>query len=102
MIAKLRAATLTFRVDTREKLAFIVLNWIDLALTLFAISIGANELNPLMRNMFNSPVYLYSAKLIIPIFLAFVIPGKVLLPSIGLLILVVGWNIKELALYFIG
>jgi hypothetical protein len=100
MIENLMASALTFRVATREKIAFIVLNWIDLSLTLFAMTIGANELNPVMRNMFTNPVYLYSAKLLIPTILAWVLPGKVLLPSIGLLVLVVAWNVKELVLFY--
>jgi hypothetical protein len=100
MKQKLMASAFTFRVGTREKLAFIVLNWIDLSLTLFAMTIGANELNPVMRNLFNNPVYLYSAKLLIPTFLAWLLPGKILWPSIALLLLVVAWNVKELLLFF--
>ena len=100
MFKNLRASALTFRTGTKEKIAYIVLNWIDLSLTLFAMTIGANELNPLMRNMFSNPVYLNSTKLLIPTALAWLLPSKVLWPSIGLLILVVGWNIKELVLFF--
>ena len=66
MIKNLMASALTFKVGTKEKIAFIVLNWIDLSLTIFAMTIGATELNPVMRNMFGNLVYLYSAKLIIP------------------------------------
>lgn len=94
------ASALTFSVGTKEKIAFIVLNWIDLSLTLFAMTIGASELNPVMRGMFSSPVYLYSAKLLIPTLLAWALPAKVLLPSIALLVLVVAWNVKELVLFF--
>jgi hypothetical protein len=100
MIKNMMSSALTFRVGTREKISFIVLNWIDLSLTLFAMTIGANELNPVMRNLFSNPVYLCSAKMLIPIMLAWVLPGKVLLPSIVLLLLVVGWNIKELLLFY--
>ncbi len=100
MMAKLRASALTFRVGTREKLAFIILNWIDLSLTLFAMTIGAHEVNPVMRNLFGNPIYLYSAKLVIPMLLAWALPAKILWPSIGILVLVVGWNIKELLVYF--
>jgi hypothetical protein len=100
MIAKLKAATLTYRVDTREKLAFIVLNWIDLSLTLFALTLGAHEMNPLMRSLFATPILMYAAKLIAPMFIAWVVPGKILLPSIALLVLVIGWNVKELLIYY--
>jgi hypothetical protein len=101
MIKNLTASALTFRVGAREKIAFIVLNWIDLSLTLFAMTIGANELNPVMRNMFGNPVYLYSAKMLIPTILAWALPSKILLPSIALLVLVVAWNIKELLVFFL-
>ncbi len=94
------ASAFTFRIGTREKLAFIVLNWIDLSLTIFAMTIGANELNPVMRNLFNNPVYLYSAKLLIPTVLAWLLPSKALWPSIGLLIFIVVWNVKELVLFY--
>jgi hypothetical protein len=100
MINNLMASALTFRVCTSEKIAFIVLNWIDLSLTIFAMTIGANELNPIMRNLFGNPVYLYAAKMLIPTILAWILPGKILWPSIGLLVFVVGWNIKELLLFF--
>jgi len=100
IIKNLMASALTFRAGTREKIAFIVLNWLDLSLTLFAMTIGANELNPVMRNLFLNPVYLYSAKLLIPVFLAWALPSKILWPSIGLLVLVVGWNVKELVIFF--
>jgi hypothetical protein len=100
MIANLLASVMTFRRDIKAKLAFILLNWIDLSLTLFAVTIGANELNPLMRNLIDSPVLIYAAKLVIPLFLAWLLPGIILAPSIGLLVLVVGWNVKEILVFF--
>jgi hypothetical protein len=101
VLSNFLSSALTFRVCKKEKLAFILLNWLDLSLTMYALTIGATELNPLMRQMFGSPILMYLAKIIIPMFFAWLLPGKVLWPSIGLLILVAGWNIKELVVYFI-
>jgi len=96
MAARLVASSLTFKKCTFEKLAFILLNVLDLGLTVFAVSNGAHELNPLMRAAFASPFQLLMIKLVIPVFLAWLIPGKLLLPAIALLAFVAGWNIKEL------
>jgi hypothetical protein len=93
-------SAMTFRSCKIEKLTFILLNWFDLSLTMFAMTIGATELNPLMRHLISSPVLMYAAKIVIPMFFAWLLPGKVLLPSIGLLVLVVGWNIFELLKFF--
>jgi hypothetical protein len=101
VLERFLSSAMTFRTAKIEKLAFILLNWADLCLTMFALTIGATELNPLMRQLFGSPVLMYLAKIIIPMFFAWLLPGKVLIPSIGLLLLVVGWNIKELAVFFL-
>jgi hypothetical protein len=100
VLANLMASAITFKKGTFEKLSFIILNMLDLGLTLFALSQGANELNPLMRSMVNSPLQLYTAKLVLPLFLAWLLPGKLLWPSIALLTFVVGWDIRELALFY--
>jgi hypothetical protein len=100
VLANLMASAITFRKSTFEKLSFVILNVLDLALTVFALSQGANELNPLMRSVVNSPLQLYTAKLVLPLFLAWLLPGKLLWPSIALLTFVVGWDIRELALWY--
>jgi hypothetical protein len=101
MISELRVSALTFRKCTLEKLAFIILNLVDMGLTLVGLSVGAQELNPLMHNMCNSPYQLFLAKLAIPLFLSWLLPGKLLLPSIALLVFVVGWDVRELLIYFL-
>jgi hypothetical protein len=90
----------TFRRCTAEKLAFVILNLIDLGLTLLAVSQGAHELNPLMRNLVSSPFQLYMTKLALPLFFAWLVPGKLLWPSIALLTFIVGWDLRELAIFF--
>ncbi len=100
MIANLMASAATFRRCTAEKLAFVILNLIDLGLTLLAVSQGAHELNPLMRNLVSSPFQLYVTKLALPLFFAWLVPGKLLWPSIALLTFIVGWDLRELAIFF--
>jgi hypothetical protein len=100
VLANLMASAITFKKGTFEKLSFIILNVMDLGLTLFALSQGAVELNPLMRSVVTSPWQLISAKLILPFFLAWLLPGKLLWPSIALLTFVVGWDIRELAIFY--
>lgn len=98
MVANLMASAITFRKCSAEKLAFIFLNLLDLGLTLLAISQGAHELNPLMRSMFNNPYQLCTVKLVLPVFLAWMLPGKLLIPSIAVLTFILGWDIRELAI----
>jgi len=100
MLSSLIASTATFKKCAPEKLAFIFLNAVDLCLTIFAASLGAQELNPIMRNMISSPYQIYAAKIAIPVFFAWLLPGKVLIPSIALLAFVVGWDIRQLLIYF--
>jgi len=90
----------TFKQCTLEKVSFVVLNQVDLVLTLVAINLGFDELNPLVNFLLEMPVLLVLFKLIIPVLIAWLIPGRLLWPSIGLLVLVAIWNLKELITYF--
>ncbi len=101
MVATLMASAVTFKKCKLEKLAFILLNLVDLCLTIFAVSQGAHELNPMMRSMLNAPYQMYMAKLVLPVLLAWLLPGKFLIPSIALLTFVIGWDIKELTIFFL-
>ena len=96
MIANLWDSAATFKRDTAEKASFVLLNQLDLALTFLAMSFGFTEMNPFMRYLLNLPVVLLVVKLAIPLLIAWLIPGKFLLPAIALLALVILWNIKEL------
>jgi hypothetical protein len=96
MVTGLMASAITLKKCTTEKVAFIILNVVDLLLTLLAVSLGAHELNPMMHEMLGSPYQLLVVKIIIPVFFAWLIPGKLLIPAIALLTFVVGWNIHEL------
>ena len=99
MAASLWASTATFKRSRAEKFSFVLLNQLDLTLTVFAVSLGLTELNPLMRYFLAMPALLLVVKCIIPILIAWLIPGRLLLPAICLMGLVVVWNMKELMLF---
>ena len=91
----------TFKQCTLEKISFVVLNQVDLGLTLLAIHLGFEELNPLVNFMMDIPVLLILVKLILPVGIAWLMPGRLLWPSIGLLGLVAIWNLVELSTFFV-
>jgi hypothetical protein len=101
MIARWLESTATFRKCTALKVSFVFLCILDFALTVLAVNIGLNELNPFIRFMFDMPVLLVGVKFAIPLLIAWLIPGRFLLPSIALLSLVAIWNVKELALFLV-
>lgn len=84
--------------DTPLRLTYLSLQIIDLALTVLAVSLGYHELNPFVRGVLSSPLHLLTIKMIIPAMIACIVPGKFLIPGILLLLFIVGWNVKELAL----
>lgn len=79
----------------------MLLNQFDLGLTFLAVSLGLTELNPVMKQLLAVPLLLLIVKVAIPLLIAWLTPGKFLLPAIILLCLVVSWNIKELLLTLI-
>ena len=99
MTASLWDSTATFKRGTAEKASFVLLHQFDLVLTVLAVTLGFSELNPLMRYLVAMPFLLLIVKLAIPLLIAWLAPGKLLLPAIILLCLVVIWNIKELLLF---
>ena len=92
-------STATFKRGTVAKACFILLSEFDLTLTVLAAYLGLWEINPFVRFLIQVPVMLLVVKLAVPILIAWVMPGRLLLPSIGLLALVVIWNIKELVIF---
>ena len=78
------------------KISYLVLQLLDFVLTYLAVHLGFFELNPLIKGMLVSPVQLAIVKLIIPLMIVLLIPGKFLIPAIGILSVVVIWNIKEI------
>ena len=80
------------------KISYVLLHQVDLILTLFAVSVGLSELNPVMRNLLDSPIQLLVVKLVIPVLIVWLLPGKFLIPALVLIVLVVIWNVKEILL----
>ena len=101
MAANLLASTATFRQCTAEKVSFVLLNQLDLVLTIFAMSLGLFELNPLIRHLVAMPFLLVLIKFVIPLLIAWLAPGRLLLPAIILLSFVVSWNVKEILLFLL-
>ena len=91
----------TFKRCTLEKVSFIVLNQVDLVLTLVAMHLGFDELNPFVGFLLEIPVLLVVAKGILPLLIAWLMPGRLLWPSIALLLGVAVWNVKELIAYLV-
>jgi hypothetical protein len=89
----------TFKKCTLEKVSFILLSVFDLALTVLAMHLGLWELNPLVRFLIHLPILLVVIKFIIPVLIAWVMPGRLLWPSIAAMAAVIIWNIKELVVF---
>jgi len=77
----------------------VLLNQVDLLLTVLAVSFGFREINPLMNYLLAMPALLVIVKTVIPLLIAWLVPGRLLLPAVGLLSGVVLWNITELVCF---
>jgi len=91
----------TFKRCTAEKLSFVALSVLDLTLTLLAMRLGFYEINPFIRFLVHVPLLLLLIKLVIPVLIAWLMPGKLLLPSIAVLALIFIWNVKELVVFLV-
>ena len=91
----------TFKKCVVEKASFVLLCGFDLTLTVLALYLGLVELNPFVRYLVQIPALLMTVKLVIPVIIAWLMPGRLLWPSIALLVLVVVWNIKELVVFLV-
>jgi len=89
------------QLDLHLRASYVILQVLDFFLTIFAMTIGMAELNPLMNSLLASPAQLLSFKLALPLIIAWFIPGKLLIPAIIFLAMVVGWDIKELLVLFL-
>ncbi len=97
-MAALRSSVATFGHETRFKTGFLALMYFDVLLTLAATQAGYTEMNPIVIGMLASPWTLVLAKGVAPLVIAWLLPGRLLLPSIGFMLGVAMWNVKELAL----
>ncbi len=88
----------TFRRYLPDKMLYIILNQIDLVLTVLATGAGYPELNPWMRSVLHFPALVMVVKVVLPVGIAWLIPGKWLRPASLVLLLVIAWNVKELVI----
>jgi len=82
-------------------LSFVLLNQFDLTVTVLAVSLGFTELNPFVRYLIEAPVLFLVIKQVVPVCIAWFMPGKLLLPSIALLGIIAVWNIKEFIVFLL-
>jgi hypothetical protein len=68
----------------------------DCLMTIFAVNAGFEEMNPVMRGLLGSPVQLVMFKLAIPVAIAWLVPSRLLIPALVLLLVIIGFNVKEL------
>ncbi|RLC94277.1 MAG: hypothetical protein DRI40_07595 [Chloroflexi bacterium] len=101
MTSNLFGSIATFRSCTAEKVSFVLLNQLDLILTLWAISLGLSELNPWVNALVSTPALLVLVKAVVPLFIAWLVPGRLLLPASALLAAVVAWDISQLLAFLI-
>jgi hypothetical protein len=78
------------------RLAYVLLHQADMLVTNFAVSAGFRELNPIVKGFLDTPAQMLLFKLIIPLFIAWLVPARFLLPALVLLLVVLGLNLKEL------
>ncbi len=100
MLGSLFLSVATFRRGFWYKAAFVVLNLFDLLLTVLAFYFGLSEMNPIMRMALGVPLALVGLKVVLPVLIAWLAPGALLLPANLLLAFVVAWDCKELVLHF--
>jgi hypothetical protein len=100
-MAHLFESTATFKKCAAEKFSFVALGLFDLVLTVLAVNLGFYETNHLIRVIIQIPFLFLLVKLFIPVFLAWLIPGKLLIPSIALLAFIIAWNTAQLISYLL-
>ena len=79
------------------KIAYVIMHQADILLTSFALSTGFRELNPVIRGVIDTPVQLLAIKLLIPLIIAWLVPARLLLPALGLLLVVIIFNLTQLS-----
>jgi len=87
-----------FRKGLSLRVAYMALQLIDCLMTVLAVNAGFEEMNPVMRGLLGSPVQLLTFKLIVPLAIAWLVPARLLLPALALLLVIIGFNVKELLL----
>jgi hypothetical protein len=101
MTTGLFESSATFEKCAAEKITFVALGFLDLVLTVLAMQLGLVEINPFIKVVLQLPLLMLLIKFFIPVFIAWLMPGKLLIPSIILLTFVIIWNIKELFVFLV-
>lgn len=91
----------TFRRAVAPKAIYIILNQLDLAMTLAAVHSGLKEMNPMFRSVLHEPLLLSLMKVLMPVLIAWLAPGKMLLPAIIFVALVCAWDANCLFIHFL-
>ena len=99
LVNELRFSMATFRKGTFEKFSYVFLELLDLDLTCLAFALGLKELNPILVAASGSPFVLVLLKVAIPVFFAWLVPRKLLWPSIAFMTFIVLWDLKEMVLF---
>jgi hypothetical protein len=94
----MRQQIATFRHGIMGKFAYILLVYLDIGLTFIALRLGGQELNPFMQGFVTNPLQFLLVKGVPAIAIAWLCPAKLLIPAVVLMLLVVGWDAKELIL----
>ena len=97
MVKSMSRSGATFSIDSEYKLLFLALVYVDAVLSFIAIQTGFIEQNPIMVQVLASIPLLVLIKGIAPALMAWLVPGKFLMPSIALMGAVLAWNLKEIA-----
>ena len=95
-MSDLRLTAATCAHGTSQKLAFVALGAADLLVTLSALNAGYVELTPVFEAARGQPAGLFLHKLAGPVAIAWLVPSKLLMPSIALLAGVLAWNVGAL------
>ena len=84
--------------DNLYKVLYVFLQAADLGMTMMAAYSGYAELNPFVHSLLASPFHMILIKILIPLVIVILIPGKFLIPAVALQAFIIFWNIKELFL----
>lgn len=93
------ASAATLRRGVTVKALYFLLASADFVFTLLALRLGLTELNPMVSRVVESPGDFFLFKVMASLFLAWLIPSRLLIPGVGLLIFVVLWDMKELLVF---
>lgn len=81
------------------KAAFFLLQLSDAFITTLAVSAGFIEFNPIIRAVVANPILLVLVKIAIPAVIAWVVPGRWLIPAVVFLILTNAYDLFNLLHY---